>query len=597
MKIGFLIAFLLCIFITLAVNPCGEFGKEFDNDKCLCASFTTPINDGSNCENSMGVCTPPEISAIGNNERYTLKLRARSLNFVEDELVIVLEYPSIATAITDVAIFTKNGSSISSLQDYLSANTLGVWEYYTDSTGLSCFQIVKWRVQWQHLALLVATETGHYQFDITATSHILREKTNLQIRTADVAPSILIDVVPITINLNQQVSTKDFQEKIELILDYDVKVNYYLSKVHLDPTTQKVRVVLQHNISFPLSLKSENLKVSVDGEVIPSRSYEKENKNDCPAIKGSTCQSSTIILFHLPFKPNCTEYQLSIDVDLETKCKGTNDHTSKFLCFGLKKSLTKQSVPVNLPIKYSFCPKIETTEVSVKTFQLTQNDDVLVNDEILQRDTPLKGKIVLNIDRIFAGSVFTMARISSIKIYEMTTSIPQAFYDVVDFSTLSEGVLTSPSTIEITFSYAPSYQQITTHLQNWASGLYLQVTIDVSFYSPNGLKKNTIADTFHTSVRAQIPNRSLPNYLKRDKVFAVSTQIKLDEKDVQKSLEEHKLTEVKIKTDKISEDLKVVEQNNQRMTIITVVSVAACFLVAMVAVMLTIYYIKKTPKN
>ena len=581
----------------MAVNPCGDFGKEYENSKCLCASFTTPINDGSNCENAMGVCTPPELNAISNNERYTLKLRARSLNFVGDELVVVLEYPSIATAVTDIAIFTKNGTSISSLQDSLSGSTLGIWDYYTDATGLSCMQVVQWRVQWQHLALLVSTNTkttGHYQFDITATSHIIREKTKLQIRTSDVAPSILIDVVPITINLNQEVTTSDFKEKIELILDYDVKVKYYLSKVHLDPTTQKVRVVLQHNISFPLSLRSDNLRVSVDGEMIPSRSYEKENKNDCPAIKGSTCQSSTIILFQLPFKANCTEYQLSIDLDLVTKCEGTNDHTSKFLCYGLRKSLTKKSVPVNLPIKYSFCPKIETTEVSVRSFQLVQNDDVLINEEVLQRDVPLKGKIILNIDRIFAGSVFTMAKISSIKIFEMTSTVPQAFYDVVDFSTLSEGVLTSPSTIEIGFSYTPSYQQITTHLQNWASGLYVQVTVDVSFYSPNGLKKNTVADNFHTSVRAQIPNRSLPNYLKRDKVLAVSTEIKISEKDVQKSLEEHKLAEVKIKTDKISDDLKVVQQKNEKMTIITVLSVAACFLVAMVAVMFTIYKIKKS---
>jgi hypothetical protein len=259
-----------------------------------------------------------------------------------------------------------------------------------------------------------------------------------------------------------------------------------------------------------------------------------------------------------------------------------------------KKSLSQQSVHVNLPVKYNFCPKIETTEVSVKSFVLKQGDDILINNEILNRDVPLTGDIVLNIDRIFRGSVFTSATISSIKFVE--SSANPASYEVVDVSTLTNGVLASSNTIDISFSYIPSYQLITTYLQNWANGFFVQVTIDVSFYSPEGLQKRNSGDSvvspdsnnnddplIHTTVRLQIPNRALPKYLKRDHILASSSNLKLNEIFVQKSLEEHHLAKQKIQTEKISDQLKSIQKDNEVMIYLILGSVCACFLVLLVA--------------
>jgi len=329
---------------------------------------------------------------------------------------------------------------------------------------------------------------------------------------------------------------------------------------------------------------------------VPARSYEKENKIDCPAKKGSVCLSKTIILFQLPFQPNCTEYQLDIDLDLESKCHGVNDHTSKYLCYGLKKSLSQQSIHVKLPIKYNFCPKIETTEVSVSSFQLKQKDDILVSNEVLQRDDALIGDITLQVLRIFKGSVFTSASISSIKLVESTGLAP-ASYDITDVSTLNAGKLVSPKTIDISFSYIPSYQQITSHLQNWANGFFIQVTVDVSFYSPDGLeKRNNGQAPIHTSVRLQIPNHSLPNYLKRDHVVASSSSLKLNHVVVTKSIEEHKLAKTKIQTEKITDQIKIIQKNNQEMIYLIIASVVGCFVVLLVAGVL-IYKIKKSQQN
>jgi len=576
----------------MATSPlCGPFGVEFENDKCLCAAFTKPNNNGLSCVNGTGKCIPPNEGYISESARYTLRLEARSLNFVGDNLVITLEYPSILTASTIITVFSKSGSVLSSLADSISSTTLGEWSYDLDNSGSACVQLVTWKVNWQQFApLVLQQQAGHYAFDIAATSHVIREKTHLSVRSIDVAPSILTDVVPITINMDQIISTKDYNDRVEFNLDYDVKMNYYLKKVHLDPTTLKVRAVLEHSISFPLSLISKNLVVSIGNTSVPSRSYEKVDKEDCPAKKGSRCKARTIILFHLPLDSNCTQIQLEIDLDLESKCKGVNDQTSKYLCFGLRESLKEKSVHVNLPIRYNFCPKIETTEVSVKTFELQQASDVLVNDEILQRDIPLQGKIVLNVDRIFQGSVFTMAKISSIQLVESSPN--PASYEVSDVSTLGVGELktnTNPNTIEISFSYTPSYQHITTYLQNWANGFFVQVTVEVSFYSPDGLnKKNTNIDpAIKTNVRLQLPshaiNHNMPNYIKRDNIVASSSTLKLNSDAVKKSLEEHKLAKQKIRTEKISEKLKSIEQANNNMMILVVAAVASCFIVLVVA--------------
>jgi len=355
-------------------------------------------------------------------------------------------------------------------------------------------------------------------------------------------------------------------------------------------------VVLEHTISFPLSLKSRNLLVRLNDQVIRSTSYEKINKKECLAQKGTSCLAKTIIVFHLPSKTNCTEYHISVDFDLATQCGGPNDKTSKFLCIGLRKSLTKKFVRVNLPIKYSLCPKIETTEVSVKSFDLTQNSDVLLNNEILARDQPLEGKIVLNVDRIFQGSVFTMAKISSIKLIEKVPQ-PKSF-EIISFATLKNGELKDPTTIEISFTYPPSYQQITTNLQNWSQGFFIEVTVDVSFYSPEGLHKRSGADNqdadsvFHSSVRAMIPNNALPKYMKRDQVQASSPFINLNSADVQKSNEEHHLIKQKIRSDHLSDQLKIVQKNNQKMIYLTIASVGACVFVALVAI-LVVFAIKK----
>ena len=324
-----------------------------ENDKCLCPSYTKYDESGKNCSAATGICTPPPNQFIGANEVITLKLKAKSLNFKKGNLIVVLEYPSIPTAVTDIAVFSKNGTLISSFRDYLLGSSLGRWYYRSDASGVACNQNAKWIVSWDALSQLVETnKAGEFKFDIVSTTQVVREKKHLQIRTTEVASSTLIDVVPVSITFNDQVSTKHFHSRVEMILDYDVKLKYHLKKIHLDPKTLKMRAVLEHQISFPLSLKSDHLIVSLNGEVLKSRSYEKINKRDCPAKKGTQCHAKTILLFELPFKPNCTEYQLSIDFDLQTQCKGPNDHTSKYLCYGLKKSLKNQSVHVNLPIKY-----------------------------------------------------------------------------------------------------------------------------------------------------------------------------------------------------------------------------------------------------
>lgn len=591
-----LILFINIIFAT--VPPCGEFGVTFENDKCLCGAYTQPISGGEACASGSGVCTLPTESYVAKNQPYTLKLTAKRLNFVGDKLRVVLEFPSIVTGSTDITIFTKNGTMVSSLSDSISGTAFGFWRHRLNSNSTQCMQRVTWVVDWEELANKVQTNVpGHYAFDITATTKIRREKSDLHIRAIDLAPSFLVDVVPVTINLDQIVSTTDASDRVEFELDYDVKLLYSLKKIHVDPTTLKVRAVLQHNVSFPLSLKSKNLDVTINGVKIPAKAYEKENKVDCPALKGSSCQSKTIILFKLPFQPNCTEYQLNIDLDLSTKCGGTNDHTSKYLCYGLRKSLRSKFVHVNIPIKYNFCPKIETTEVSVRSFNLTQGSGVpLIEDEILERDTPLNGEITLNVDRIFQGSVFTMARISSIQLIESTGANP-ASYEISEVSTLNQGTLENSNTILISFSYAPSYQQITTHLQNWAQGFYITVTIDVSFYSPQGLaKRNSGSQPIHTSVRLQIPHQGLPTYLKRDHVLASSPQLKLNQQVVTKTIEEHKLIKQQIQTEKISQDIKVIQQSNQQMIYMIVASVAACFVALIVAVFI-VYKIKKSKQQ
>lgn len=586
MKILVAILFLYINIIYVYGGSCGQYGKKLENEKCLCAAYTLPNHRGYRCANATGICTPPTSSFVGQNERYTLKLTTRSLNFVGENLVVVLEYPPIPTGLTDITVFTKNGTSLTSLSDGISgANTLGNWTHTVDNTGVSCAQLATWVVNWQELAPLVKRRRreGYYAFDLTASTHIIREKSKLSIRSVDLAPSILVDVVPVSIDFDQIVSTKNYVDRVVFNLDYDVKLNYFLKKLHLDPTTLKVRATLEHGISFPLSLRSQNLVVSINGVPVPARSYEKENKVDCPAKKGSVCLSKTIILFQLPFQPNCTEYQLDIDLDLESKCHGVNDHTSKYLCYGLKKSLSQQSVHVNLPIKYNFCPKIETTEVSVSSFQLKQKDDILVGNEILARDDALQGAITLQVLRIFKGSVFTAATISSIRLVESSTSATPASYDITDVSTLVNGKLTSPNTIDISFTYIPSYQQISTHLQNWTNGFFVQVTIDISFYSPQGITpRNDGQGPIHTSVRLQIPQHSLPSYLKRDHVVASSSALKLDHSAVKKSIEQHELVKTKIQTEKLSDQLKMMQKNNQTMIYLIIASVAGCFIVLMI---------------
>ena len=211
------------------------------------------------------------------------------------------------------------------------------------------------------------------------------------------------------------------------------------------------------------------------------------------------------------------------------------------------------------------------------------------------RDLPLEGRILLNIERTFQGSVFTMAKISSIKFYELVPNNP-ASYEILDVSSTQNGELLDATTIAISFSYLPSYQQLTTHLQNWAQGFYIEVTVDVSFYSPQGLyNKKSIPDSplFNTVVRAQIPNFRGPRYLKQDSVHAISSNIHIKKEDVEKAIEEHKLIAAKIHTDKVNNDLKLVKDSNQKMIYFTIAAGCACVVVSLISA-LVIYSIRKS---
>jgi len=66
----------------------------------------------------------------------------------------------------------------------------------------------------------------------------------------------------------------------------------------------------------------------------------------------------------------------------------------------------------------------------------------------------------------------------------------------------------------------------------------------------------------------------------------------LNDATVKKSIEEHKLTQQKIKTDKMSQQIQIIQKNNQEMVYLIVASVAGCFIVLIIAGVL-IYKLKK----
>ena len=497
---------------------CGPHSQDYFGN-CLCSSFTELSPNSSFCVNSTGICTPP--SRFGKNylsihDDIYMEIFADNVHFVESgkrkgNLEVHLRYTPQTTAWTDIVVLGKKGAYVASLSNYLlKKGFVGEkWTQSIDKSGASCQQLVSFSLPWEKVAQLaqVAPESGDFLLRVYAHTNLLREEKKVILRDMSSENSELITAVPIFISLNTSVTTSA-SLSAKFNLDFNIDCSYYVKSSSIDPSGLKMTVVIAHTISNPLALNINIADARVENVSTTAVVANSVGVNCPPTFNldntSTVCEQETTLVIDLPIGNDCQDKMLDLDIRFEAACDGPNKINST-VCSSVYAQVSKSngtSVPVSIEFSFNFCPKIEDTSLSTKSFTISQENRDIVNKGLIFSDHPLKGKIVLDVQRSVVDSAFDEAVITSVFLYQKKRSKEGVqFLDVTLDCILEKGIQLNQDQIGISFSYIPNIYMLSKLLKNWYSGLYFVVVIDVR-YEPVEYHKRSL----NAQVRLQIPN-------------------------------------------------------------------------------------------
>jgi len=220
----------------------------------------------------------------------------------------------------------------------------------------------------------------------------------------------------------------------------------------------------------------------------------------------------TTLYIDLHLSNDCGDKVVSLNLLFNSSCEGPNQLVNNTVCQSVYDQVQANgttSVPATITFDYNFCPKVEDTSLSTKSFRLHQLHKRIENGGVVKSNHVLNGTINLNVLQTVVDSSFASANIVSVFLYEQNPSNDTInFIDIKEECSLEVGFEKRKDEIQISFSYIPNIYLLTKLLKNWSSGLYFVVAIDVH-YEPTGYSSDKKRSMMNTQVRLQLPSRNV----------------------------------------------------------------------------------------
>eukprot|EP01091_Cochliopodium_minus_P014151 TRINITY_DN474_c0_g1_i1.p1 TRINITY_DN474_c0_g1~~TRINITY_DN474_c0_g1_i1.p1 ORF type:complete len:1069 (+),score=333.24 TRINITY_DN474_c0_g1_i1:435-3209(+) len=505
---------------------CGPYSQDYFGN-CLCSSFTELSHNKSYCINSTGVCTTPwhfGRKFVSAYENLFLEISAHEVHFVEfgdkkGNLEVKLRYTAQATAWTDIVVLGKKGAFIASLSNYLLGKGYRKeeWKQSIDKSGSECIQQSSFSLPWDKVAKLaqVDPQSGDFLLRVYAHTNLLREEKRIILRDVETPSTELITAVPILISLNTSVTTTE-SLSATFNLNFDIDASYYVKSTQVEPSGLRMKVDIEHSVSNPLSLVIDADSVTVDGTPTNATIV-----NTVPVSCGpnfdldnitQVCVLITTLYIDLPLSNDCGDRVVSLNLLFNSSCEGPNKLPNNTVCQSVYDQVQANgttSVPATITFDYNFCPKVEDTTLTTKSFRLRQLHKRIQNGGEVKSNHAVNGTINLNVIQTVVDSSFASANIVSVFLFEQNPSNDTVnFIDIKEECSLEAGFEKRKDEIQISFSYIPNIYLLTKLLKNWSSGLYFVVAIDVH-YEPTGYSSDKKRSMMNTQVRLQIPSRDV----------------------------------------------------------------------------------------
>ena len=329
MKIVLVCLVLLLVCIQATPN-CGVGSIVVGND-CLCGAFTqyTPAANLGDvvCVDGNNSCAKVQTAPVSGQLTDFLRSSVRSIGFEGADLVIHVEYKPVPNSYTDVGLITKGtnpddvySGKIEALawlaQSLANPSSTESWVQYLDDSESQCVQVAAVKVAWTSIAPRTAADAsgGLFEFDII-TGTVVEKTPNVIVVRDSVVSALDISSIPVTINFNYTVNTTGFATT-NFTLAFEVNVTYHLVSASIDPLSLNFTVVVQSNVSYPLSLSSGDLQVTLNGAQ-QAGFANFDTYTDCPLQWRDDCVMLTTVTGFLNASLNCTDN----DVPLKLKKK------------------------------------------------------------------------------------------------------------------------------------------------------------------------------------------------------------------------------------------------------------------------------------